>query len=58
MADPTTLAFALQEELNDLEESRLHGANVAPWQFLQLEEELEAALAAEAAQAPVLEEAF
>ena len=58
IADPTALAFALQEELNDLEEARLNGAEVAPREVLDLEARLEAALAAEAAQAPVLEEAF
>jgi hypothetical protein len=43
MADPTTLAFALQE-------ARLNGAEVAPCEVLELEARLDAALAAEAAQ--------
>jgi hypothetical protein len=48
-ADPTTRALIAQERLNHLQDARLDGADVAPWEFLELEEELEAALAAEAA---------
>jgi len=48
-ADPTTRALIAQEQLSHLQDARLDGADVAPWEFLELEEELEAALAAEAA---------
>jgi hypothetical protein len=47
--DPTTRALIAQERLSHLNEARLHGAEVSPHEFLELEEELEAALAAEAA---------
>ena len=47
--DPTTAAFALQEELNDLQEARLNGAEVSPLEVLELEARLDTALAAEAA---------
>jgi len=50
MDDTTALAFALQEELNNLQEARLNGAEVAPCEVLELEARLDAALAAEAAQ--------
>ena len=47
--DPTTRALIAQERLNHLNEARLDGAEVSPHEFVELEEELEAALAAEAA---------
>lgn len=56
MADPTALAFALQEQLNDLQEAQLNGAEVSPLEELELETRLDTALAAEAALSE--EEAF
>ncbi|WP_216915975.1 MULTISPECIES: hypothetical protein [unclassified Synechococcus] len=52
------LAFSLQEQLNDLQEARLNGEDVTPLEELELEEALEAALAAEEALAVELEESF
>jgi hypothetical protein len=49
--DPTTRALIAQEQLGHLQDARLDGADVAPWEFVELEGEIEAALAAEAAQA-------
>ena len=48
--DPTTRALIAQERLSFLQDARLNGADISPEEFLDLEEELEAALAAEAAQ--------
>jgi hypothetical protein len=45
--DPVALAFSLQEQLSQLQDARLNGADVSPLEELELEEALEAALAAE-----------
>jgi hypothetical protein len=51
--DPTYRALIAREQLSFLQDARLHGAEISPLKFLNLEEELEAALAAEAAQGEV-----
>ena len=48
--DPTTRALIAQEQLGHLQDARLNGDDVSPVEILELEEELKAALAAEAAQ--------
>jgi hypothetical protein len=48
--DPTTRALIAQEQLGHLQDARLNGGDVSPLEILELEEELKAALAAEAAQ--------
>ena len=50
--DPTARAFLLQEQLNDLHEAHLDGDDVPALRFVELEDALDAALAAEAALAP------
>ena len=46
-ADPTLLALQLEQQLADLNDARLNGADVNPVEFIELQEALEAALAAE-----------
>ena len=50
-ADPTAMALVLEQHLADLNDARLSGADVNPVEFIELQAALEAALAAERAEA-------